>query len=489
MIAEFQFGQWLPDQPDLANPGLIAAHNVMPIGTGYDPIAGAVSTGASVGGAATGAVRIIRPDGSQMLVIGTATDIVTVVGGLPQASGLGLVTQGPWVFIPFGRMIWAFAKGVAPHYLADIQTDRLFAPHPGVAPVAACAGRVGDFIVAGNMVDIDATVDPYRIRWSRFNDPAGDWGDDIALQSGAVVMPLEFGQVVAISGGESGLVLQRYGVHRLDYTGGATVFAKREISSGRGCASQKSVVQVAGTTYFMSDDGFFRSDGSNLQPISSQRVFSWFLDSAKGAEIEQVHGAVDWRSRCIIWSYSGKYDPPGYHRQLIYSWEADRWSSAAFRADHVFDTIKAGLSLEQVSALYPDLDQMPVSLDSPEFLARGRGMSIIRDGIVYNMDGATLAASFETGEFQPDPGYRCCISGVAVLAENIDANSRVSLGGRDTFKGQAVRWTPEQAEGADGMAHPIIDSRYVRARIKIPAGARWQRATGIQAEFVRTGRT
>lgn len=490
MIAEFRFGEWLPDQPDLANPGLIMARNVFPVGPGYDPINEPVASGATVAGGAIGAARIIRPDGSQVLVVGTGTDLYTITGDTVTPSGLALSIPpgGFWSFVPFGRMVWAFAPGVTPHYLPNIATDSLFVPHPGVAPLAATAGRVGDFVVAGNLVDIDTTADPYRIRWSRFNDPAGDWGDDIALQSGAVAMPLEYGPVVAIAGGDTGLILQRYGVHRLDYTGGASVFARREISAGRGCAAAKSVVQVAGVTYFLSDDGFFRTDGSSLQSISSHRVFQWFLGAAKAEAIEKVHGAVDWRTRCIIWSFEGRNAAPGYNQQIIYSWEADRWSCATIGVDWVFDTIKDGMTLEQVSAIYPNIDQMAYSLDSPVFMARGRSLTVIKGGFVCAMSGDNMQATIETGEFQPDPGYRCCVNGVSVLVENTSANSRVTLGGRDTYKGQGLRWTPEQAEGADGMAHPILDARYVRARITIPRGAVWSRATGIQAEYVRTGR-
>ena len=490
MIADFTFGQWLPDQPDLNNPGLIVAQNVFPVGPGYDPINEPVANGVSVAGGAIGAVRVVRPDSSQMLVLGTRTDIFTVVGDIVTPSELGLsIANGFWSFVPFGRGIWAFAPGVVPHYLPNIATDTVFIPHPGVAPTAATAARVADFVVAGNLVDIDTTQDPYRIRWSRFNDPAGDWGDDAALQSGAVSMPVEFGPVVAISGGEYGVVMQRYGLSRLEYTGGATVFAKREIAAGRGCAAPQSVVQVAGVTYFLSDDGFFRTDGASIQSISSQRVFQWFQNEVKAEAVEKVQGAIDWRTRCIIWSFSGRDAPAGYNRQIIYSWEADRWSSARISLDWVFDTIKDGMTLEQVSAVYPNIDQMPYSLDSPIFMARGRSLTIIKGGFVCAMSGDNMEATFETGEFQPDPGYRCCVNGVAVLAENSDANSRVALGGRDTFKGTPPRWTAEHQEGPDGMAHPIIDGRYVRARVVIPRGAEWERATGIQAEFVRTGRT
>lgn len=489
MIQEFPFGQWLPDAPDYQNPGLVAAENVLPVGGGYEPIRAPVATGVSVTGTARGMIRVVRPDTSQLIVIGTADDLYTVSGGVVVPSGLEDVNvTASWRFVPFGKMLWAFAAGHAPCYLPDVTTDTEFVPHPGTAPKAAAAARVADFIVVGDLEDIDLSVDPYRIRWSRFNDPAGDWADDIATQAGAVAMPSEYGRVMAIAGGDYGIILQRYGVSRLDYTGGAAVFSKREISSGRGCAAPASVVQVAGVTYFLSDDGFFKTDGASIAPIASQRVFSWFLSAIKEEAFESVQGAVDWASRCIVWSFSAAEGVDGFTRQIIYSWESDRWSSATLTLDWLADTIKTGMSLEQVSAVYPDLDAMPLSLDSPKFLARGRSLTAVIAGFVCDLSGAALRARIQTGEFQPATGFRCCVSGVAVLAENADANSQVALGARDPSKGSTVRWTRPQTEGRDGFARPRLDGRYVRAEIIIPAGANWAKAAGIQVEYHKTGR-
>lgn len=492
MITDIPFGQWLPDQPDYKNPGLTECCNVFPVGSAYEPIPGMVGTGVSVPGGAIGASRVVRPDGSMVMLVGTRSDLFAVSSGTVTASGLAFSITDEnafWTFIPFGRMVWAFCVGQVPHYIPDVTLGVTFLPHPGTAPKASVAGRVGDFVLAGNMEDIDTTVDACRVRWSRFNDPAGDWVDDIATQGGALSLPAQNGPVVAISSGESAVVLQKYGISRMDYTGGVSVFARKEISTGRGCVAPASVVQVAGVTYFLSDDGFYKTDGASIAPISSQRVFSWFLDHVDPVLIARTQGAVDWRSRCIVWSYTPADGDGSYSRQIVYSFEADRWSCAEFEVDWLFDTNIQGMTLEQVSAIYPDLDTMPISLDSGIFKSRGRNFSAIVGGDICDLSGPALEARFSTGEFQPDPGYRSCVNGVAVMAENEDGNCRVALGGRDSLKGEAVRWTSLAKEGPDGFAHPLLDSRYIRARVVIPAGADWRKASGIQGEYFRTGRT
>ncbi len=488
MIKDFTFGQWLPDQPSLNNPGLVFVQNALPMANCYEPMRAPVQTDGAVPDDASGATRVVLPDGSQLIAIGTSTDLYTIQTGSVQASGLALVGAGPWSFASFGRQLWAFSQGKTPHYIPDVVTGTVFVPHPGIAPKAATAARVDDFVIAGNMLDIDGSSDPYRIRWSRFNDPAGDWTDDITYQSGAVAMPFQYGPVIAIAGGDIGIIMQRYGVSRIDYTGGATIFAKVDIAEGRGCASQASVVQVAGITYFLSDDGFFKTDGAGITSISTQRVFDFFQDAVMPSKYGQVQGAVDWASRCIIWSFASASGSGQHDSQMIYSWEADRWSYARIAVDWIFDTIKTGMSLEQVSAAYPNLDTVPASLDSWAWKDRGRSLSALIGGKMHSLTGDALEATFETGEMQPVSGRRTNVSGVAVLIENQDCNSSVQLGARETFKGGNVRWTALRKEGPDGFARPNIDGRFVRARIVVPAGAVWQRAAGITVDYVPSGR-
>ena len=82
----------------------------------------------------------------------------------------------------------------------------------------------------------------FRVRWSAFNNPQATWGTDIATQMGYVDMPSRFGVVTGLSGGEIGLILQKYAVHAFDYVGGRSAFNARIIDEERGCVSPASIV-------------------------------------------------------------------------------------------------------------------------------------------------------------------------------------------------------------------------------------------------------
>lgn len=490
MIQEFPLGPWMPDRADYKNPGLTYCNNCYPSPGGYSPFRLPAGVGDTVAGDIRGARRFERSSGVIVVVVGTATDLHVVVNGTVTASSLGLSLGSDiyWSFEQFGKQIWAFAYGQEPHYLTNVDTDATFSAHPGDAPKAATVNRIGDFLVTANMEDIDGSTAPYRVRWSQFNNPAGDYGTDIATQSGFQDLPPKFGPVMSISGGERDVILQKYGISRMTYTGGAAAFRLDVIEEQRGCLSRLSVAVVGGWIYFLGNDGFCRTDGNGVEVISAGKVWDWFLANADAARMEFVRGAVDWREQCIVWAFTTSEAGSGYTRQIIYSWAEDRWSTASVTVDWLFDYTEPGLSLEQVAAAYPNLDSLNISLDSPDFRSKDRGLAAIVDGEICNMTGDTASPQWETGDFQPEPGRRSCISALWPLIENQNVNTAVAVGSRATYKGDPVSWSADKTVGSTGFAAIIKDGRYHRARMSIPQGAAWDKAVGLQVEFNVTGR-
>ena len=490
MITEITLGEWLPDHSDYKNPGLTVSDGCYASAGGYSPLRLPAGSGVTISGTIKGAARFLRSDGQVVVVVGTDTDLHTIIGGTATASSLSLSVSGDviWSFERFGAQVWAFAYNQTPHYIADIETGSTFAPHPGVAPKAANGNRVADFMVTANMVDIDASTAPYRVRWSKFNDPAGDYGTDIATQSGYVDMPQAFGPVVGVYGGRYNVVLQKYGVSRLAYTGGASAFSKDVIEEETGCISAASVATVGSVVFFLSSAGFMMTDGTSVRPISDGRVWEWFQRNSNPAELGAVQGSVNWADRAVVWSFVPA-NGTGYTRQIIYAWEHNRWTTASVPVDWLFETNEAGLSLEEVAAVYPDLDAMAISLDSPEFKARDRAFACFVNGEFGAMAGDAAEAVWETGEFQPKVGYRVSTRELRPLVENQNVNAQLAIGSRDVNKGDAVEWTADVPVGGAGFAPVIKDGRYLRARMKVPQGAVWDKAVGMQVDYIPTGKT
>lgn len=483
---EYQFGPWLPDVTDFRNPGLEECFNVIPAPGGYQPAVGADTAIADVGATVLSAAMFERADGTRVTVCATAGDLHTVVGGTVVDSTLALTLTDFVAFARYGDAVYATEKNGGTWVLADIDVNTTFVAAANVIPSGRCMFRVDDFLMMGNLTDTDASDAPFRIRWSPYNNPGGDWETSVALQSDAVDMPSEFGPVIGGAGWSFGLILQRYGISRIDYRGGASVFAKEVVDKERGCVSSASVVTVGDRVYFLSDDGFFYSDGGPAQPISRGRVWVWFTQNVGQSFFEKVQGAVDWPNRCVVWSIP---DEDGASSGLLYfNWETGWWSLVDVRPDCVFSSGRDGLTLEQVSAIYPDLDAMPVSLDSPAFKSRGRSVAAFIAGELVQLSGDTLAAHFATGEFQIEPGKRAFVSEVTPILTNAAETTTVQLTGR-TRQTDTLVSTADVATGPIGFAPFNFDGRYFRVVVNVPAMTDWRDAYGFQMEAQVSGAT
>lgn len=483
-MIEFRFGPWLPDATDYKNPGLETCKNAIPSPGGYQPALGFSAALADVGASVLSAKSFERKDGTRITVCATAGDLHVIIGGTVTDSTLSLTLTAAPVFEQFGPSIWATEKNGGTWVLADIEADTTFAAASNTIPSARALWRVGDFLFAGNLTDTDISDQPYRIRWSPFNNPGGDWETDIGTQSDAVDMPFEYGAVMGGSGWAFGVILQRSAISRISYTGGTSVFAKEIVDRQRGCSSSASVVAVGDRVYFLSDDGFFFTDGGPAQVISRGRVWQWFQSNVGQTRLENVKGAVDWPNRCVIWTMPN--DDGVIFGRVYFNWETEQWSYVEGAADCLFSSGKDGLTLEQVAALYPDLDAMDVSLDSALFRAQGRQLAAFVGGELVTTTGDALAMEMETGEFQVAPGKRCYVSEVLPLITNPYDTTVVELRGR-VLQNQAFTQTGEVATGPLGFAPFNFDARYFRVRTVVPAQTLWADAWGFQMEVAASG--
>jgi len=488
MRTGIKFGDFLPDGPDFENPGLTKCQNVYPTAGGaYGPYRGPIPTALSVTGTIIGAKRFNKTNGSRFIVCATTSDLYVIDTTTSFASGLGLSLAGTdrFVFDQFEESIYATTKAGSTYVLTNVDTDTTFSLSTGSPPSGNAMARVGDFMFMGDLTDLDASDQPYRVRWSQFNNPDVSWVTDVATQAGFVGMPKQYGPVTGITGGDVGLILQKFGVSRIMYVGGNTAFNKEIIDKERGCTAPSSIVQVGPMTYYAAHDGFCRTDGSEVQIISTEKVWSWFSKNSDAINLDKIAGAVNWVAKCVVWVFYGT-SATGFTKQLIYNWEQDRWSSAEISIDYIVEGTQDGVTLEGVSAIYPDIDLMSLSLDSPVFKAQGRMLSAFIGGVLYDFLGNPLEAIFETGDFQPKTGARTFVSGVVPLVENIDGNTKVAVATRN-LPGEAVSYSSDTQIGSLGFAPFNADGRYVRARITIPVDANWVKASGVQIDFTPSG--
>ena len=486
---DLPFGEWLPDSPDYKNPGCVIADNCFPSTGGYSSFLGSIATGDEINEVVRGAAQFFRTDGTSVIVGGSDTKLFVLVGGtLTATTGYSSIGDASWQFTRFNALVIATAPSNAPQYLTALDSDTTWSALPGSPPTARTSGRVGNFLVLG-----DIASNRSRIQWSAENDPTATWETNRTVQSGKAELKTEFGPIMAIVGDRYPLVFQERAVSRMEPTGPPTVFRVATIEEARGCIAPASVVTVGFLNYFLSHDGFWVTDGSQVMPIGTRRVNEWFFDNVSEVDRFRTHGTVNWDKQSIIWTFYPKSNPTGFNRQIIYSWAENRWSTGSLSLDWLVDNKVAGTSLEDLDALFgSDLETVTPSLDASKWLAKSRVLSaFIQDGSsnseMFTLNGDALEATFETSEHQPKPGSRVAVNAIYPMVENASENTTCGVITRN-LKGGTETTSTLTTVNAHSFCPVRTDARFVRGKMVIPAAANWDKAQGVQIEYRPSGR-
>jgi hypothetical protein len=103
------------------------------------------------------------------------------------------------------------------------------------------------------------------------------------------------------------------------------------------------------------------------------------------------------------------------------------------------------------------------------------------------LNGAALAATFETSEQQPKPGSRVSVNAVYPIVENSSENSTGYVVTR-ALKGSTETTSTATAINSSGFCPVRAEGRFMRGGLTIPAAATWDHAQGVQLDFRVSGR-
>lgn len=491
---EVEFGQWLPDQADYKNPGLVEASNVYPSTGGYAPFESSVLSGDSVSASVVGARMFFQNDGTTITCGGTSTTLF-VLDGTVTTTNPPYNAATRWEFERFNDLIIAVSRENAPQYLTDLDTDLTFSDLPGNPPKASVVGRVGDFLVLGDLEDIASLGSPdkpNRVRWSAFNNPTVNWVTDRGELSDFRDLDPKYGKVTAIVGGRWGLVFQERAIWRMTFVGSPKVFDFELVADDRGCIAPGSVVSIGYETFFLDSGGFFVTNGSQVVPIGDEILNEWFEENSDSAQRRTVHASVNWPKRSIVWAFR----EPGatrFSRQLVYSFITRAWASADIELDHLVTANQDALTLADLAALFPGgLGTMSAyEIGTLEWQAKDRLFAaFVPNGAVSEFatfSGGARAATFTTGDFSVQPGRRALVSGVRPIIEVQSGTPACQVLSRPS-QGAAQTASAATAVGADGYAPFQVDAWFHAFRVVVPAGSVWDKAKGIWVRSKRTGR-
>lgn len=345
---DIPLGEWLPDQPSLNNPGVLRAENVLPTATGYKPFPGGISTGASLAATCKGAIMISTDTSgvytfagdSVLLYRATGLNNFVDVSSGPYAN----LAQNKWMFSLFGKSLYA-ASAINNTQRININvvsafSDLLYTAFPRSKYIAT----VKDFNVLAN-VDDPANVAQYRrVWWSGKGNPEvfPTPGSSAANQVQSDYQDLESdgGIITGLVGGEYGIVFQENAIWKMIYEGPPTFFRFEKIGNNIGCRFPWSFTAYGNDVYFISKDGFCKTNGFSVTPIGIDRVDNTFHNEFDRTYSYLISACVGVNEPVVYWSIPtiGSSGVPS--KIYCYNIALNKWSSLKFNHNLIFKSLR-----------------------------------------------------------------------------------------------------------------------------------------------------
>ncbi len=460
-----EFGPYLPDQPPTGQL-LTQAVNVQPTANGYGPVKSFMAVSDPLAEAFQGAASFISTDGTVSLIAGTSGGLYRLAAGSWQEIA-ETSTPARWKFAQFADLAIAVNGG------ETLAVDLV----AGTGAALENAPTGTSVAIAGTQHVVIGQADGNKllVRWCAFNDPTS-W-EDAVDQAGSQPM-LEGGEVMGLASGEYVVVLQRFALTRMSLTGDADApFTFQQITNNVGCAARGSIAQAGRTVFFLSDRGFMAlEDGAAVRPIGNEKFDASFRTAVDGDDYERIWSAVDPKRSLVFWGIPGT---PGM--VWGYNWVLDRAFTLSLPFSGLFSGYEASLTLEQVSAEYPNLDAMPYSLDDPRFSGGDPRLYVVDShGRVGSLSGPNMAASLVCGWVEPFGAQRANVRAIWPVTDALEGVSAVITARQRVGGGGEIRQSANMQ--TSGRLPLRVRGRSLRTTIEIAEGAEWTFAQGYELE-------
>lgn len=483
------FGEWLPDRRTLDNVGVSNATNVVPVVNGYAPFQAGVVVTDALDNRCQGAASFKQTDGSSYVYAGDEEKLYMLNNGVwddAQAKPYSTTEFNQWKFLQFGSLV-----------LAVNGSDKIQKIRSGAAtafeeiessPVSSFIAAVKDFIVVGSIV---IGSDRF-IQWSARNN-VDEW-TPLVGSSGLQALN-EGGQLMGITGGDFGIILQESAVTRMSFVGGDLVFTFDVIEGSRGCFVSGSVIRLGAVTYYWSEEGVEAFTGTGGVNIGEGKVNTTLFERLDFDNVHLVTATIDPIRRLVIWAYpvNGVVS-----RLLVYNVGQNKFSDIEMTVQVLLSTRDETVSIDDIAGSIDDspLTGYPTvtSLDDPLLLGGTRRLAAFNtSNQMMTLDGDNLAATITLGERIFTNNGQTIINDnknirIARLRGAVDGDYTLSsihrLKMQDTATTSAFD-APEE----DGSVVGRVNDRYQALQMNIASGVSWDLAQGIDIEeAVKGGR-
>jgi hypothetical protein len=379
-------------------------------------------------------------------------------------------TNQRWRFTQFGNVLIA-ANGGNRLQGYNLNSSSTFQDLATDAPQSRYVTVVRDFVVSAYVNS--STVYPYRVQWSALGDESS-WANSATTQADFQDIP-DGGSIVGITGGEFGLVFMDRSIHRMSYVGSPLVFQFDNISRNLGCYEANSIVQYGGTSFFLSDDGFYACDGQQVIPIGNEKVNRYFYSNVDEGTLSLMSAAVDPFRKLVIWAYASQSSAT-VDKLLIFNYQTGRWTSGTTNASRVASSSTPSFDLEGMD-VFGTLEQIQSSFDDRVWLGGKMQFAGVKNTKIVTFTGNNNTAYIETGDIEM-PGTT---SAIVLVKPIVDGGSgSVSLFSRRLLSEQVVFGSQTAANSENRVSLRGI-GRYHRLQLT-PTG-QWTNAVGLDVDM------
>lgn len=321
-----------------------------------------------------------------------------------------------------------------------------------------------------------------KVTWSNQNEPqnytTGDAGT--ARVTGAKIVQ---GFSMRTGAGLGGLLWALDSVIRMDYIGGQAVFRFQKLSQSASILTQNSVVEYDGMYYWLGNDRFLMSDGSNVKELPNDTNLNWFYDNVNKDYKHKVWGTKIPRFGEIWW-----YFPFGDNTECSHAVVLN------LREKCWYD-----VELPRSSGYHSQTLPFPISTKStPDNLYRitlsGVTGTFGEKDIVSGTSGGSYFINRKIGSTY----YMSSISGAIASAEVITNLSQTGSATISTIESTYSLFAHEHGHNAIvNETNLAIESYFTTLDFGTPTGGldpnareglnAWTRLTRIEPDFVQTG--
>lgn len=483
-----RFGEWLPDQPDLDNPGVTVATNVVPAAGGYRSFPSFISfsnaaderiRGMYAAKDSSDNVSLFAGDDGKLYKFNQGTSNLDDVSksGTPAYDLAGVER---WRFAQFGTKVIAAGGTGEELQVFDVGTDSAFSNLGGSPPKADYIAVVRDQVWTANIDEGSGRV-PNKVRWSAINNEAS-WtiGTD---QADSQVIP-DAGAITGLVGGERAVILMERAIAVAYYVGSPLIYEINRVETQRGCPFPNSVANVGGDVFYLARDGFYRFSGNQSIPIGAEKVDAFFFKDFNEAQVEKMSCAVDPENQLVAWSYVSNNAPDTTpDKILVFNYAINRWSIIEQQCELLAPLFTPAYTLEDLDNLASNIDALPAPLDSALYKGGQYFFGGSKDKKLHGFTGTVLAATIETSEYALTTNRHTVVTRTVPFFK--DGSVTMQVGARDR-QDNATTFDTASSLTDEGFCQHRVQGRFHRARMNISGN--WSFAQGIDIEGRTLGR-